>query len=59
MADPDASLSIAAKGTLKMMNLSTFGMKISWPKIMFECCPSTQIYALRTPLFIYASKTRI
>ena len=26
--------------------------------MMFECCPTMQIYALITPLVIYALKTR-
>ena len=48
-----------AKVPPKILNSATFDIKTSCTKIMFECCPSTQIYALRTPLFIYASKTRI
>ena len=47
------------KGPQKRLNSVTFGMKIYWPKSMFECCPWIQMDALRSPLFIYASKTRI
>ena len=50
---------IYAKRPPKRLISSTFGIKIYWPKIMLECCPRTQIDALRPPKLIYASKTRI
>ena len=50
---------IAAKGPPKSLNSATFGMKISWPKMMFGCFSRIKIDALRPPIFIYASKTRI
>ena len=52
-------LIIAAKGPQKRLNSVSFGIKKSWPKLMFECCPSMDIDALRPPILIYASKTRI
>ena len=48
----------SAKGSPKRLNSATIGIKISWPKMIFECCPRIQIYASRPPLLIYALKTR-
>ena len=50
---------LPAKGHPKNLNAATFGISISWPKIMFECFPSGEEYALRPPLLIYVSKHRI
>ena len=51
--------SITAKRQPKSLNSGTFGMNISWPKIMFQCYPMIQIDALRPPLLLYTSTTRI
>ena len=48
-----------AKGPPKRLNSAAIGMNIYWPNIMFGCCPRIKIDALRPPLLIYASKTRI
>ena len=50
---------ISAERSPKMLNPATFWMKISWPKMMFQCFPSVQIYDIRPPILIYAPKTRI
>ena len=52
------TFNISAKGPPKRLNSATFGMKIYWPKMMFECCLMIQIDALRPPILIYASKNR-
>ena len=49
----------SAKGPPIRLNLDTLGMKMSWPKMMFECFPRTHIDALRPHILIYVSKTRI
>ena len=49
----------SAKGPPIRLNLKILGMKIYWPKMMFECFPRTHIYALRPSILIYALKTRI
>ena len=51
-------LNLSAEGPPKRLNSATIGIKIYWPKMMFECCPRIQIDALRPPLLIYALKTR-
>ena len=50
---------IPAKGQLKMMNSTTFGIKISWPKMMIQCFPRIYMDALRPPLLIYAPENSI
>ena len=52
------NVSITSKRLLKMQNSATIGIKIYWPKMMFECFPRIQIDALRLPVLIYALKTR-
>ena len=51
-------LDLSAEGPQKRLNSVTIGIKISWPKMMFECCPRIQIDVLRPLLLIYALKTR-
>ena len=48
-----------AKGHPKSLNSATFRIRVSWPKMMFECCPISGKDAITPPLLIYASKTRI
>ena len=48
---------ISAKGPPKRMNSDTIGDRNILPKVMFGYCPRGD-YALRTPLLIYAPKTR-
>ena len=50
---------LMAKGQTTRINSATFGKGISWPKMIFECCPRIEIDVLRHPLFIYESKKRI
>ena len=40
-------------------DFSHYWDKISWTEMTFECCLRTEIDALRPPLLIYVSKTRI
>ena len=56
---PHVGKSITAKGPPKILNSAAFGMKISWPEMMLECCLRIQIGALGPPLLLYSSKTRI
>ena len=50
---------LLAKVHTKRLNSATFGIEISWPKMMFEFCPRIKIDALRPPLLIHALKTGI